>query len=379
MKNEEFDIAVVGSGCAGFQLLHELSLQPDWKHQKVALFSDEQALQRSWCFWAKGEQALQHLITKSWQNVTFKSANFSKTENIAPYKYHYIAGETFFNFFKSDFMPKQSNVEVISMAVQHINKNDTGFYVMGKEGKSKAQHVFSSLLANNNGKARFHLWQHFQGWFVKTDTPTFDDSSVVLMDFSIPQSNDVRFVYILPFSPYEALVEMTVFSAAVYADATYQDVLTSYMNDNYPAATFTIEATEKGQIPMTDAPFSRLGTAGEVLIGSAAGMIKASTGYAFKRIGRDCAQLAANFKAKKGFEWLTSKRRFKFYDRLLLGILTEEPTKGSVIFSRLFQKMPIQTVLRFLDEETNLWEELKIFAQLPYLPFLNQIARQWTN
>lgn len=379
MKGEQFDIAVVGSGCAGFQLLHQLSLQADWKTQKVALFSDEKPLQRSWCFWSKGEQPLQHLVTKSWQNVTFKSANFSKTENIAPYKYHYIAGETFFDFFKSDFMPKQSNIQVIPMTVQCINKNDTGFYLTGKEGKNKAKHVFSSLLNNDSGKARFHLWQHFQGWFLKTETPVFDDSSVVLMDFSIPQSQDVRFVYVLPFSPYEALVEMTVFSPTVYADATYQNVLTDYMSNNYPTAVFTIIATEKGQIPMTDAAFSRLGTEGEVLIGSAAGMIKASTGYAFKRIERDCTQLASDFKEKKAFKWLSSKGRFRFYDRLLLGILTEEPSKGSLIFSRLFQKTPIQTVLRFLDEETSLWEEIKLFAQLPYVPFLKQIARQWKN
>jgi hypothetical protein len=32
--------------------------------------------------------------------------------------------------------------------------------------------------------------------------------------------------------------------------------------------------------------------------------------------------------------------------------------------------------LRFLDEETSLWEEIRIFSKLPCMPFLKQIYRQ---
>lgn len=377
MKNELFDIAVVGSGCAGFQLLHELSLQSDWVNQKVIFFADTQPLQRSWCFWGKAVHPLQHLVAKSWDKVTFKSAGFSKTESIAPYKYHYIAGDTFFNFFNHVFTPKQANIEVVKANIQAVNKNNTGFYLHAEPQKWKAEQVFSSVLPQYSGEARFHLWQHFKGWFVKTTEPIFDDSTVVLMDFSIPQSNDVRFVYVLPFSPTEALVEMTVFSPTVYADTVYDEVLDAYMSNNYPNAVFRVESTEKGQIPMTDAPFSRFGTEGEVLIGTAAGMVKASTGYAFNRIGQDSKQLAADFGQKKRFSWSATKGRFRFYDRLLLGIIAEEPMKGSHIFGDLFKNMPISTVFKFLDEETNLWEEIQIFAKLPFMPFLKQIARQW--
>ena len=377
MENQLFDIAVIGGGCSGFQLLHQLSLQSGWQDKKVALITDENPKQRSWCFWRKGEHPLQHLVHKSWSNITFKSAHFSKTENILPYQYHYISGEAFFDYFTKEFTPKQPNISAINGTIQSINKNNTGFYLHSEDAKWKAEHVFSSIIPQNSGEARFHLWQHFQGWFIKTEEAIFDDSTVILMDFSIPQSNDVRFVYVLPFSPHEALVEMTVFSPQVYADSVYAAVLQTYIKDNYPNSKYTIESTEKGKIPMTDAPFSRFGTEGEVLIGTAAGMVKSSTGYAFKRIGQDSARIAKDFEAKKTFSWRPSRRRFRFYDRLLLGTLTEEPLKGSVIFGLLFQKMPMRTVLRFLDEETNLWEELTLFSKLPFLPFLKQIARQW--
>ena len=198
------------------------------------------------------------------------------------------------------------------------------------------------------------------------------------MDFSMPQHDDTRFIYVLPFSDSEALIEMTVFSPDTYPDATYEDALRTYMNAHHENIKFTIENTEKGAIPMTDALFSRLGNAGEVLLGTAAGMVKPSTGYAFKRITRDSRQLSEDLNAHRKPRWATSKGRFRFYDRLLLGILTDEPLKGSVIFEQLFKKMPMTTIFRFLDEETNLWEEIKLFSKLPFAPFLKQIYRQWT-
>ena len=377
MKNTLVDIAIVGGGCSGFQLLHQLSLQPDWRDKTVALICDASPKQRSWCFWSDALHPMQHLVKKSWSNISFRSEGFAKTENILPYQYHYIPGEAFFDYFQKDFIPKQVNIVPVQARVHAIQKNNTGFYLHAENEKWKAEHVFSSIMSSNVNDARFHLWQHFKGWFIKSTEPIFDDTTVVLMDFSIPQSDDVRFVYVLPFSPTEALVEMTVFSPEVYSDRIYESVLESYIKENYPSMDYTIETTEKGQIPMTDARFSRFGTEGETLIGTSAGMVKASTGYAFKRIGQDSKRLAQDFTLKKPLSWLVTKGRFRFYDRLLLGIIAEEPLKGSIIFAQLFKKTPMKTIFRFLDEESNLWEEIKLFMTLPFSPFLKQIVKQW--
>ncbi|NJN35277.1 MAG: hypothetical protein HC817_14545 [Saprospiraceae bacterium] len=171
---------------------------------------------------------------------------------------------------------------------------------------------------------------------------------------------------------------MTVFSVQEsYSDEIYDSVLKSYMTTHFSETNYRIGQIEKGKIPMTDAPFSRYGRHGETLIGTSAGMVKATTGYAFKRIERDSKQIAANFLNKSEIPHLATKGRFRFYDRLLLGILTETPNLGSTIFSRLFAKSSIKTVFRFLDEETTLWEEIKIFARLPILPFLKQVVKQF--
>jgi lycopene beta-cyclase len=378
MEKSPFDIAIVGAGCSGFQLLHHLSLQPDWLLKKVALFSDSIPQQRSWCFWSKEQHPLQHLVKKSWSKVIFKGKDFSKTEDVSPYQYHYIPGETFFNYFQQDFLSQHQNITLFNGNINGVKKNNTGYYIQGSNEKWKSQTVLSSLPpVSENIQAQFWLKQHFKGWFIKTQQPVFDDTALTLMDFSIPQQNDTRFIYILPFSKDEALVEMTVFSPTIYPESEYESVLKAYMNQHFPNINFTIESTEKGVIPMTDAPFSRLGTEGEILLGTAAGMVKATTGYAFKRIGIDSQQLVEDLSGNKKLRWSATKGRFRFYDRLLLGIITDEPLRGSAIFEALFKKMPMTTIFRFLDEETTLWEEMHIFSQLPFTPFLKQIYKQW--
>jgi lycopene beta-cyclase len=392
MENSSFDIAVLGGGCSGFQLLHQLSLQTGWQDKNVALFSDDLPQQRSWCFWSKDTHPLQHLVRKSWSNIAFKGNGFSRTENVAPYQYHYIPGEAFFDFFQNQFLSENKNITPLNHTVTSVQKKDVGYRIQNNVAHWEAENVFSSLSPNfkkgtpsrysrdrsvfEASRTIFSLKQHFKGWFIKTEQPVFDDTTVMLMDFSIPQHDDTRFVYVLPFSKTEALVEMTVFSPHIYVDDVYDAVLHDYMNQHFPNAEFTIENTEKGAIPMTNAPFSRLGGAGEVLLGTAAGMVKATTGYAFKRIGRDSERLAEDLTAQKELRWSATKGRFRFYDRLLLGILSEEPLLGSVIFETLFKRVDMKTILRFLDEETSVWEEIGIFSKLPYIPFLKQVYRQ---
>ncbi len=377
-EKTELDIVVIGGGCAGFQLLQQLSAQHFWGNMRVTLLSNDAVMKRSWCFWDTEKSPLQHLVSKSWSNISFRSSNFSITESILPYQYHYIKGEHFFDYFRQEFLPKRSNINSVLTQVQAVSKENRQFKVCSDTRSWTADHVFSNAQPIDFDKAQFKLWQHFKGWFVKTETPIFDDSTVVLMDFSIPQENDTRFIYVLPFSPNEALIEMTVFSPEEsYSDEIYDASIKDYIKKHYEAMVFEISETEKGKIPMTDAPFSRYGQNGEFLIGTAAGMVKATTGYAFKRIGRDSQQLAENLLDKSNVQNLATKGRFRFYDRLLLGILSEQPQYGHKIFSRLFGKTNMKTIFRFLDEETTLWEEIKIFATLPFAPFIRQVVKQF--
>ncbi len=64
-----------------------------------------------------------------------------------------------------------------------------------------------------------------------------------------------------------------------------------------------------------------------------------------------------------------TSNRFNFYDSILLSILDEGRLSGADIFTDLFKKNKPQQVLKFLDNETSLTEELNIIRSLPILPF----------
>jgi len=70
-------------------------------------------------------------------------------------------------------------------------------------------------------------------------------------------------------------------------------------------------------------------------------------------------------------------KRFRFYDNTLLHILYHRKLQGKDIFSRLFAKNNPVQVLRFLDNESTLREELKIISTLPTLPFLKAALKEF--
>jgi len=69
------------------------------------------------------------------------------------------------------------------------------------------------------------------------------------------------------------------------------------------------------------------------------------------------------------------KSRFWFYDLLLLDILHRHNELGSSIFSSLFKKGNPQLIFKFLDEETNLFEEFQVILKCPKVPFIKALFR----
>ena len=62
--------------------------------------------------------------------------------------------------------------------------------------------------------------------------------------------------------------------------------------------------------------------------------------------------------------------RFDWYDSVLLNILSHRTLEGARIFHDLFKNNSPQTILKFLDNETTVKDELGILSSLPQLPFM---------
>jgi lycopene beta-cyclase len=376
VQKDNVDIIICGGGCSSMLLLFNLGRYPQFKDLKILVIEKEMEYQqKTWCFWHKGNHPLNHLISSSWHNIHFESAYFETTQNIQPYTYSSIKGEDFYHYFLNQFIPQFPNINIIRDEVISIEKKSIDLSkVICKKQDYISSTVFSSIIEKEFHEAPIFLWQHFKGWHIKTEVKLFEENIMTIMDFSKCLPNSFDFVYILPYTNNEALIEVTAFSSKVWDDSFYLKRLNEYISSKLNGANYQICSIEQGKIPMAYYNHASIGKGGEILIGSAAGKIKASSGYGFEKMQLDAQRLASNYFANNSLKKLAPKR-FKFYDKLLLKIIIENPDQAVNIFEKLFRNIPISMILKFLYEETNLYEEIIIFKKLPAIPFVKQIFK----
>lgn len=319
----------------------------------------EEAPDRNLCVWGLPEPLLHDALIAEWSKVQFGYERSTITRELQSLTYrHYSA--------KSIRSAVDKHIQVNRVLARHADP-DPQFDVTLDSRPSTAFHRDATL----------SLQQHFHGWHIHTDAETFDPDVMTMMDFRVDQSNGVCFVYVLPYSPTEALVECTVFSSEPWQQEMYESRLSAYISDILLCSMYAIQSTETGSIPMCDAIPDRNRGDHWISIGSAAGLTKATTGYTVARCIRDAKNLF-DTQQRTGVWSIPQRpsRRFDWYDRLLLRIIRDEPEHVPGIFWALFNRNPIEVILRFLDEETSVSDEIRVFWSLPWSPFLRAIFRR---
>ncbi|MBT8321157.1 MAG: lycopene cyclase, partial [Eudoraea sp.] len=303
---------------------------------------------------------------------------YRATIPIKPYKYKMIRGIDFYEHYLSK-IDAFSNVSFLTAEVESIEDQGNEVMVKTNKGTYTANKVFSSVFdgsALSSQKRYPVLQQHFIGWFVKTKTNIFDPGIATFMDFSIPQKGNTRFMYVLPFSEKEALVEYTLFSETLLPEEEYENAIMRYLKEDLHCEDYEIEVKEKGRIPMTSYNFKQHNSENLLHIGIAGGWAKASTGYTFRNSALKAQKLIKHLKADRPFSSFDKRSRFWFYDVLLLDILMRDNIQGRRIFESIFKKRSPQLLFKFLDEETNFWEELLTMSGSPTFLFLDALRRR---
>lgn len=374
-----YDYIIAGGGAAGLSLLYHI-LQSPLRNKTVLVIDKTRKDQndRTWCFWEKGKNPFENIVYHQWQQVDFHSVNFSKTLDLTPYAYKMIRGIDFYEYVYSQASQSES-VHFLQTDIEAIEDMENGARVRTETGNFEADWVFSSIRASDEktqANGHHYLLQHFKGWVIKTPTPFFNPAQATLMDFRIAQNGDCRFMYVLPTDECTALVEYTLFSAELLSEETYDQALMDYLRNFYQLDDYEIEHEEFGIIPMTDMPYPAAGGKYIVNIGTAGGITKPSTGYTFTRIQQDSQEIVN--KLSKGesphrhhSRW---QQRFKLYDSTLLNVMVRKLHPSSDVFTHLFRNNPPQRVFRFLDEQTNFWEEIQVANSVPKLPFIRGLT-----
>ncbi|MDW8054011.1 MAG: FAD-dependent oxidoreductase [Anaerolineae bacterium] len=376
-----FDYLIVGAGAAGLSLAYHLQ-RAGLTSKRILLIdrAPKAGNDRTWCFWEAGESPFEPLVFRRWERVAFHGENFSAVLSLLPYRYKMIRSADFYAFFE-DWLPLQTNIERRFLDVVAVEDGGDHARVIARDGTVLCgEWAFSSVMFAPpcaQGDAQVHCWwQHFLGWVVRAPRAAFDPETATLMDFRVAQGEDeVRFVYVLPFDAHTALVEFTVFSRAVWAREAYCDPLRAYLCEHLGLREYAVLEEELGVIPMTDARFAA--EQGRVIrIGTAGGDTKPSTGYTFQRVQRRTQAIARALAQGRTPRRQPSFRRARhaLFDSVLLNVLDERRDRGVHVFTDLFARNPTARVLRFLDEDTSLLEELCVMSSVNKRAFLTATA-----
>ena len=348
---------------------------------KSILLLDKEAKEendRTWCFWEKGEGQFDTIVHKKWHTILFAGQQFAKSYNIAPYTYKMVRGIDFYTTYLAR-VENYPNITFKQEAVAEIKESADTVEVHTSKGTYVAARVLNSIfdyqMATHQNKYPV-LQQHFIGWVVKTKTPIFDTDQATYMDFSVPQKDNTRFMYVLPFSTDTALVEYTLFSEELLPETEYEEAIRVYLKDKFGCNDYEIIDTERGSIPMTCYDFKEHHTEKIRYIGTAGGWAKPSTGYTFLSTSKKIPKLVSFLKTEKPLRELHYKNRFWYYDLLLLDVLHYDNSMGHKIFTSIFKKRKPQLLFKFLDEQTSIREDLYYIMGSPTLPFLKALLKR---
>jgi lycopene beta-cyclase len=376
----QYDYIIIGAGAAGILLAHTLGKDAFFASKSVLVLDKDSKNKndRTWCFWEKGQGDFDDLVCKTWDTIHVAGKELRLSTSIAPYTYKMLRGIDFY----SKYLPEIKscpNITWVQDEVTHIQENEVGALVQTKGDTFSGKTVFSSIVDwdSVSQQTKFPvLQQHFLGWFITTKEPVFNPEEATFMDFSVPQKGNTRFMYVLPTSTTEALLEYTLFSEHLLEKNEYEEALKKYLQEKYNSTEFIISETEFGSIPMTCYPFHKHNSNAVFHIGIAGGWAKPSTGFTFYNTSQQIKALVAHLKQEKPLATFHKKSRFGFYDSLLLDILYRENHLGQSIFESLFAKRKASLILKFLGNGTHLGEELQIVTAPKPWPFLKALFRR---
>ncbi|MEO6347111.1 MAG: lycopene cyclase family protein [Aquaticitalea sp.] len=374
MQNERhFDYIIIGNGLAGLQLALKLSNDSFFDSHQIALIdpSDKSTNDKTWSFWEHGKGTWDSIVLKTWNEALFNSPNVSLKLPLSPYQYKSIPALDFYNWAKQ-ILSSKSNVHLILDTIENIEESIV-VKIKGIQANYTSKHVFDSRIPKEfyiNAAAHTIIHQHFKGWKIETETPCFNSDSFTMMDYRFNYKGYTSFIYVLPFSDTQALVEFTFFTPFIVESSVYEEALKNYLVTHLQLKDYQILETEVGNIPMTDFPFWKFNSQKVTKIGTGGGWVKGSTGYSFKNTEKNVAKIIENIKKGNPPTKKLFKRKFKFYDKIFLEVLKTDNQRGIWIFEQFYSKNSIDTMFRFLDEETSFSEDLRIMQSLFSMTFI---------
>ena len=375
---KHYNYIFAGAGLSALMTVYKMVQSGKFTDKSILLLDEKpkKTNDRTWCFWDDNHGSWESIIHKKWNSALFANEEFRIDIDLKPYQYNQIRGIDFYNFVLN-YISKQENVTFENQKVIDYEESADLITLQTETDFYTCDQLFNSILDPYEVENQTQyplLQQHFIGWFVNSKEEAFNPEQATFMDFSVEQKGNTRFMYVLPTSKTEALLEYTLFSHKHLDTTEYESEIRNYLQ-KLGVTQYEILEKERGSIPMTCFPFWKNNTVRLINIGSAGGWTKGSTGYTFKNSDKKSSELVRFLETESDFRKFHKISKFWFYDLLLLDILHRKNELGSSIFSALFKKGNPKLIFKFLDEETTLKEDIQVILKCPKRLFIKALFR----
>lgn len=359
---KKYDIIIIGAGCSGLSLAYRLASSSF----KVCIFDSHDntnRIRKTWSYWDVYNHPFKHLEIN--KNKKLK-ISFQDEVNLDCSKYNYVSidSKDFDEFIFAE-INNSNNIDIkFNSAIENIEDNKSKFFITSDNEEYEASYIFDSRPESQKKE----MEQVFKGLFVKFDH-SIENFIPSLMDFS--NHSDFHFFYCLPMDKDTYLFETTYFTQHEKDPAYLVDEIHSYIQSKYDSP-YQIVREEFGRIPLSTIIPHTDSTSNYTKLGIASGATRASTGYTFLNIQKQCDEYIKKINGEKFIEYHTSLKQviLRKMDNVLLMIIKDHPHLSKSILYQLFEKNNSNTVIRFLSDIPSLVDIVKIIMSMPKLIFI---------
>jgi lycopene beta-cyclase len=150
----------------------------------------------------------------------------------------------------------------------------------------------------------------------------------------------------------------------------YDLQLENYIKNNLGIKSYKINFMEKGAIPLFYPSFNNDDKT--INIGSAGGMTRLSTGYTFLNIQEHSNYIMKNINKIEKIKKFSLGKKYQRLDKIFLKVLKDYPERMPKIFFDMF-KTSSSTIIKFLSNKSNIFEDLLIILKMPKWIFLKKL------
>ena len=369
MTSRDADIIIVGAGLAGGLLAWVLKSRQPQRRVLVLEQASEIPKSKTWSFHrsdlsARDFETISPLITNEWPGYDVAFPSFRRTLSTS---YCSIRPETFERKLRQLLLNDLSfNTEIVSL---------TTAQVVLKSGSTLNAETVIDARGHNPSSMSDSGFQKFVGLNVEFEQP-HGLVRPILMDATVAQNGGFRFIYVLPWSATEALIEDTYYGDATNLDFTKcRDEICEYA-DARGWKIKSVKSAETGKLPI---PLWRPGRipSGVTQIGVSAAFFHAVTGYSLPiavQVASQIAELenptcrAINEAVEKVYaDQTASWSFFCLLNRMVF--LAAAPQKRFRIFER-FYNFDQPLIERFYASRMRWTDKLQILSGRPPVPLL---------